>query len=276
MMASRAKNKRRTAALRKRERACPLSHLPAVNDSHAARGLDLASLHERYQAMGMEPLMVRAKVGPYRPADEGTGAVHLDGLLAAAVEKDHPVPMRFSDEANVIPIPVKCLWVSSDGLPLWAASDLRPAGEMRRQTKYWHKRVVEERLDVVKKLPSNTRTGAGKPYRVPYTTIESGAVAGLAFGNAEEIYRLLNEYIPSIGKRGAEGLGRVRNTGFEVLPLSDSHEEFVEHLLRMRPVPISYLSEQDDGIPVNASLRPMTWTPPYWWLPWMEGCVIRA
>lgn len=275
-MASKAKSQRRAEARRESERACPLKHLPGVNASHAARGLDAASLHAGFQALPMEVLLIRAAVRDYIPVEASTGAVHLDGLLAYAVEKDHPVPFLFSEkEANVLPVPLKLVWTSKEGLPLWAGSDLRPVGEIKTRTQYWHKRHFEDRIELLAKAPK-TRAGRYKPYRIPFTLVESCGIAALAIGHRKTIERLLNDHVSHVGKKASQGWGRVSNDGWSVVALDDAPEEALEHVLERRPVPISYVWEKEGGIPVGVPMRPQTWTSPYWWQPWTEGCVVRG
>lgn len=275
-MASKGKNRRIAEEQRERENSCPLKHLPKVNASHAAKGLDPASLHASYQGLPMKVLLVRASVRDYIPVEPGSGAVHLDGLLAFAVEKNHPVPFLFSeDEANVLPVPLKLVWTSKNGLPLWAGSDLRPVGEFQTRTQYWHKRHFEDRVELLSKAPK-TRAGRYKPYRIPMTLVESCDIAALAIGHRQTIESLLNDHVSHVGKKASQGWGRVSNDGWSVVALDDAPEEAMDHILERRPVPIRYIWEVDGGMPVGVPMRPQTWSPPYWWQPWTEGCVVRG
>ncbi len=216
--------------------------IPGVWPSHRNKGFGADALKDRYAALGKEALVVRARLAtPYIPALP-SGALHLDGILAAMVVESHPCPMRFperEDESAVLPVPLEAAWVSPEGRPLWTASLMLPEGEFHRSREYWHKRYPEDRAVLSTKIGANTRAGRNKEYRVPVQTVLADTLVALVVGNREEVERLLS-YCSSIGKRTGSGYGRV--AAWEVEPVEGLEVgQAREAALRGRELPLRYL-----------------------------------
>lgn len=235
----------------------PLSHVPQNFRPHA----------ERLRTTGV-PCVIRATLGtPYVPA-EPDGAVHLDSLLAWAFVATRPYPIRFEGRpASVVPIPpLAVLWVSPEGLPLFAASDLYPQGATLRGREYWHRRYPVDRAELGTRLRASLTAGRWKEYRIPLSTIRAPVLQGLALGDPDGLRDLLQS-VSHVGKKGAMGFGRVLEWAVE--PRADAPEVVVRTILDRRRVPVAYWVEQDASWSVARAAR-SAWTPPYWYEPWSE------
>lgn len=232
---------------------------------------DLETLCGYYATLPKEPLVVRATLAnPYVPA-ESTGAVHLDSLLAYAVYAHLPHPVRCGGADGVVtPLPLKLSYVK-DGLPLWAASDLRPQGDTLRESAYWHKRWPDAQQSYMQKRRANVKSGAYKEMRVPLPTVQTPELRALAVGNPEKVHDLL-AHVSHVGKKPSQGYGRVAR--WDVEPLDTSVEEAEATALLARPVPLVYLRDEASG-ESHAAVRG-GFTPPYWFSPWHTAVVTRG
>lgn len=238
--------------------------LPKVHLSHKDKGYGFDFLAERYEKMDKCTLMITANlVTPYVPA--GTdNAVHLDGILSQAVLTAHPCAPKFNGQACILPLPVDILWVSPQGLPLWAATDMLPDGEINHAREYWHKRYPSHRADFGSKLSAVTTAGRWKEYRVPLNSVRANRLISLAIGNQAEIKRLL-EFISHIGKKGSSGYGRVAKWTVECVDIADPNDL----ILSGKAVPTAYGESK-----ISGKHNPMCgWTPPYWYTPYHQPCI---
>lgn len=250
-----------------------LSPLPMVNRKHGYE-LSFYGVRDRYEALPKEPLLIRGELlSPYVPA-EPDGAVHLDAILGSMVLDSHPVPHHRNEEACVVPLPVELAWVSPEGLPLWTVSDLRPQGDVLRDTSYWHKRYPEDRADLATKVRAETRRGRYKEYRVPLSTIDVPEVRAVCIGDASEVARLLSE-CSHVGKKASQGFGRV---SWRVTRWEENSTTAREAALMARPVPARYLLEEKGEIKLSegSSYSRRSWCPPHWFSPWHDLAVVRA
>lgn len=236
------------------------SLLPQVHLSHKDKGYGFDKLADRYAAMPMQPLIVDAlMVTPYVPP------VHLDGLLSQAVLTAHQCAPKFGDVC-VVPLPIKMLWVSPKGFPLWAVSDMLEVDESVICREYWHKRYPSHRADFGEKLNAVTTAGRWKEYRVPLDGRRVNVLRSIVLGNKDEIERLL-EFVTHIGKKGAAGYGRVAQwqvSGF----VADGVEDLI---LSSKAVPI----DCEQAPKQTGKLSPsIAWTPPYWYAPNNLPCVV--
>lgn len=215
-----------------------------------------------YANLSKSPLLIIARlVTPIIHAEHHL--THLDGLLSTAAITDHPVASQY-DQAAVIPLPLELLWVSTDGLPLWACTPLRPVNDDKGLdgVEYWHKRYPSHRAEFGHKLNANTTAGRWREYRTPVHTHSVNTLAALVIGNPAETQRLLKE-ITHIGKKGSQGFGRVAH--WEV---QDSNH-CADDIVALRRVPVAYLGEQS-----RSRIQPnCPWTPPYWYAPRWADCV---
>lgn len=242
-----------------------VARFPRVRKSASVAGQDFHALAERYAALAAEPLLIRARLGtPYAPAVDGR--LHLDSILSYANVTAFPFPPAWGDAPAVIPLPIECLWESPAGLPLWACSDLYPTGAAHASTEYWHKRYPQQRIqDLCAKPNAPTTRGRYKEYRIPVGVVmpENATVVALCLGHADSIRTLL-DHVQFIGKKPAQGKGRVLQ--WEVEPLVLSVEETLATILQRRAVPHAFQPVKPGE---RMSLR-SGWTPPYWYRPWHD------
>ena len=248
----------------------PLNYnlLPKVWPSNIEKGLGYRELADRYQAMEKAPLLITGQLlTGYAPALGD--ALHLDGIIAAAVLASHPCPAQYPKGAAIVPLPLQMLWTNEDGWPLWASSDLVPQGEAIQSREYWHKRYPTHRADLGGKMNANTSAGRWREYRVPITTVVTDRVQALAIGNLDEVRRLLG-HVSHIGKKGAAGYGRVQ---WDVQPATMSDQDALLAIHTGRALPIGYAAEQG----ISGTTLPVAgWTPPYWYAPNHCGCIVPS
>jgi CRISPR type IV-associated protein Csf3 len=219
-----------------------------------------------FAALPMAPLLVRARLATPYAETHAPSAVHLDGLLGAAVVRGLPYATHYpSDSAAVVPIPLRLLWVSAEGRPLWAASDLWPSGRVTRSREYWHKRHADSRAPLASRMRANTSAGRWKEYRVPLQLAEPDDLRAVCVGHEDTVRSLLVDHATHIGKKAGSGHGYVAAWTVEPLPLEDP--EAILLCLLHRPVPAAYLVESGTSLPPGAVVR-QGWTPPYWFSPW--------
>ena len=239
--------------------------MPKVHLSHKDKGYGFDKLAERYAAMDKEPLIISADlVTPYVPV--GTDkAVHLDGLLSQAVLTAHPCAPQFGGQSCVVPLPVEILWLSPQGLPLWAASDMLPDGDSNQAREYWHKRYPSHRADLGSKMAAVTTAGRWKEYRVPLNAVRADKLRAVAIGNKDEVERLLG-FVSHIGKKGSAGYGRVALWRVDKLPVDNAHDL----ILAAKSVPVDYAADKQ----IAGVYSPLKgWTPPYWYAPNWQPCI---
>jgi len=215
---------------------------------------ELDAMGDRFAALPMAPF--RLTLRTLKPV-AGNDALHLDGLLAKAVviEAMRGKPLLPTEDAYYMPLPLGLERLHL-GLPVWQCNDFAAVDAAVGHTHY-HQRSDSNPYDpaaTVATLPQKKRRrmpptteGQYMSYRVPLQYTEADCWQCEAVGNADEVLRLLREYISAVGKKGAQGYGRVLS--WEATPL-DSFE-------LSRPVPIA-----DTSQPFNAQI--MGWTPPYW------------
>jgi hypothetical protein len=207
--------------------------------------------------------------------------VNLDNLLARAVVEeatggrglaDHPRPYR-------LPVPLRCLWSSPDGLPLFASTVFTPAGESADDTVLLHKRAPEGRWS-----RGEGRTGrlsvkgtAGRwmerRHPLPVTVADAAGWEAWCWGDAGEVARLLSR-IAHVGKRRSSGLGAVREwrvervaswlPGAADLPPSSL---LVRAGRLTRPVPAACAGACAGALGLAVAEPPsgrVGWTPPQW------------
>ncbi len=220
----------------------------------------LRPYREHYAEIATEPLRIVIRLRPnshiacYDP-------LNLDNLLARAVvdEATLGAGLPNTPEAYDLPVPLKCLWRSEDGYPLWAATPFRPVGDVVSDVAYWHKRAQPGSW-------TGTRTGtfgitstAGRwmERRVPMPTQLCALWEATAIGNPEAIAQLLAAF-GWVGKRRTKGFGEVLDWRIEPLSAFALEREG----LLTRPMPAEAVgllgaTPEDEPAPVG-------WTPPQW------------
>lgn len=205
-----------------------------------------------YAALNMRPLRIVAEladpVAYYHP-------VHFDGILSSAVVEDVTggagVPP--SSDWYYIPLPLRVVWRTQDGVPLWASTDMEPVGQYENEIIYWHRRAPEPYMTWRNII---TTSGRHKEKRTPLPCIVANEMACHVIGNANEIARLL-ERVTAIGKK-RHSLGAVRR--WLISPIDEF--SFVRDGVFLRPVPAGMFGGVD--IDAMGTLRLEAFTPPYW------------
>jgi CRISPR type IV-associated protein Csf3 len=240
----------------------PLPRVAPWNKGRKSRNWE--QRRDDYATLPKVPLIITAQlVTPILHAERER--THLDSILAFAALTNHPVASDY-DQAAVIPLPLDLVWVSPQGLPLWACSPLMPVGDGLATREYWHKRYPSHRADFGDKLNAVTSAGRWKEYRVPVHAQQIDRLHALAIGHAEEIEALL-AVVTHIGKKGSMGYGRVAR--WSVTPAAHT----LADVLALRPVPVAYYEGQQ---PVGALALNRGWTAPYWFSPWWADCMVPA
>lgn len=237
-----------------------LSGFPVVSPwNKGRRSYTWEQRRNDYAALPKTPLIISARLAtPVVHAEPGI--THLDSIITSAAITSHPVASRWGRNVPaVVPLPFELLWVSDDGLPLWACTPLMANLPGIDGREYWHKRYPTDRADFGKRLSANTTSGRWREYRVPMPVQSVGTLHALAIGNAAEIERLL-AYITHIGKKGSAGYGRVAQWSVT----ESSHT--VDDIMRLRPIPVA------SGLVAEGAVKVRPWTPPYWYAPWWSEC----
>jgi CRISPR type IV-associated protein Csf3 len=217
---------------------------------------------ERYESLQVQPLTVRLHLRPGARI-AGYDPVNLDNLLARAVVNEATAGWGLPDEPGAyrLPVPLKCLWRSRAGLPLWAATQFTPVGMSVRDVAYWHKRAQTGAWTGTKSGQFAIKSTAGRwmERRVPLPTVVALEWQAQCIGNPEEIARLLR-HITHVGKRRSNGFGEIERWEVEEAPAF----ELVAGGALTRPLPAGALGLLPDGILPEGEPAPVGWTPPQW------------
>jgi hypothetical protein len=234
---------------------------------------------ERYEALPMHAARVSFRLH-YGAQLAGYDPLFLDNLLAWCVVTEATKGAGVPDAPNDgydIPTPLRCLWRSAAGLPLWAATVFRPRGTQATDIAYYHKRqqtgvwtgTANGRFNIT---PSD---GRWTERRVPLPTAIAEWWEAECIGNANEIRRLLTEYANFVGKRRAVGFGAIDEWKVEEC------EEFnLIHDDRItRPLPAEAFDTDatllggrlPEGAPMITGWTPPQWKPALWSLGWRTG-----
>ena len=168
---------------------------------------ELENTSRLYAQLEMKPLIVRAHLRPGAQMVNYDRA-YLDGLLARAVMDratgGDGVPD--CDEGYWIPLPLKILWRSESGLPLWAGSVFQPVGMAEGDVVYTHKRMPK----ALYCTPSGIKNNVGRwmDRRLPLPTEIAGVYEARCIGHAATVLDLLAD-IAFMGKRRSIGFGEV-------------------------------------------------------------------
>ena len=203
-----------------------------------------------FSQMAYEPLRItfhlvpNSRVVNYDP-------INLDGLLARAVvgyaTQGRGVPD--TEDGYWIPLPLKLLWQSQDGFPLWASTVLLPVEPTIDDIYVRHKRNSGGWLHNQPKL--TTQAGPWMERRLPTPTIVCDTYQAYCIGNKEALDHLL-DYFTHIGKLRLGRLDRI------TVEPCDEFSLWHNGVLA-KPVPAA--ANMVEWL-VNPSL--VGWTPPHW------------
>jgi hypothetical protein len=188
--------------------------------------------------------------------------LHLDGILAHAVVERETAGAMLPQSPDYISIelPLRCLWRSVAGIPLWASTDLLPEGAFTQDTIWLHRRTLEPAMTIV-----NLHTGKGryKERRSPLPALATDQLVAYVDGDISEIRELLSR-ISSIGKKRIVS-GAVREWRVEEW----TQFSLVDDAGRaLRPIPHLYLYGEERS---NGLL--LAYSPPYWHVATRAMCV---
>lgn len=211
---------------------------------------EFAEYRAQCEAAPLRPLRVSATMAAplmtYHP-------VHLDGLLAFAVVEMLTQGQGLPNSAApyYIPLPLRRLWESPTGLPLWAATDLMPEAEAVKSQVYFHRRAIAPTM-----TDAAIRTGKGrhKEKRSPIPSVSTRTMTADVIGNPDMLAALLKN-VASIGKKH-HASGAIASWGIEEIEtfmLSD------EQGRTRRPLPLEMFQP-----PMTALGQHIGFTPPYW------------
>ncbi len=215
-----------------------------------------------YNGLEGEPLCITLELVPGSRI-AGYDPVNLDNLLARAVVDEatggHGLPA--TPEAYRLPVPLRCLWRSPEGLPLWAATPFFPVGDHVADVAYWHKRAQTGEFTCTKtgRFAIRSTQGRWMERRVPLPTTVCDRWQAWCIGDAGEISRLLTS-LTHVGKKRSTGFGEVRRWRIESAPSFD----LVRDGQLTRAMPAAALSELLPGYQIPEEPAPVGWTPPQW------------
>lgn len=217
---------------------------------------ELRDYEVRYAALPMQPLKITcellAPVAHYHN-------VHFDGILsyAAMEEATQGRMVAQSSDYYTVPLPIKTVWHSGLGVPLHAVTDMQPHSSNVQDVIYYHRRALEPTMT---KKTIRTTQGRHKEKRTPIPASVTSALVCYAYGNMEEIGRLLQP-MAAVGKKH-NTLGTVKRwliTPVEYFSFVDK-----EHHARC-PLPLAALYG-DDKMPFDMIMecKHLGFTSPYW------------
>lgn len=215
--------------------------------------------YAHYPDLRMQPLQITAKLGSAPVSYQG---LHFDSILAAKVveEATDGQMLPQSPHYTFVPLPLKILWHSAVGVPLWASTDLVPNGEVIRDVQYMHRRALEPKMQQKNII---TKSGRHKEKRTPMPIIVANQLSCNVYGNAKEIARLLSN-VTSIGKKR-------HSAGMVMEWIVEPVDEFslVKGVKARRPLPVPAI--YDAIASVNSSH--ISYSPPYWLPATRDFCV---
>ena len=193
----------------------------------------------------------------------GYDPINLDNLLARAVVDDATDGQGLPEipDPYDLPVPLRCLWRSDDGLPLWAATVFHAVGEPIADVAYWHKRVQTGKWTGTKSGSYSIGSTKGRwmERRVPLPTKLCREWYADAIGDPDEIARLVKP-LAFVGKRRSNGFGEVEC--WRVEPLESF--ELVREGILTRPLPAMAVSLLGAARVPEGQPSPVGWTPPEW------------
>lgn len=209
---------------------------------------------------------------------------HLDGLLSSVMVAQALQGGQLPKDNTLytIPLPLEVLWRDEAGTPLFHASSLLPDPRHEKSVFTWTKKNAElasrftERKRDGSLWQPDSGSGQFKEYRMPLPLTASAHFTGYAYGDREEIARLL-ALLHTTGKKGAWGFGRIARV--EVEPCGKpGRYVFVQGGRLLRPVPVAALAAL--GLVAEGTPTLIGYSPPYW-LParqaqcYPEGTAVR-
>lgn len=215
---------------------------------------ELREYRERYAALPMRPLRIvcelAAPVAHYHN-------LHFDAILAFQVlaEATRGRGCPPTEDYYEVPLPLREVWRSEEGVPLYASTDLLSQSTHVQDVVYYHRRALEPTMTP---KPLRTTQGRHKEKRTPLPTTVTSALSCDVLGNMDEIGRLL-ENLTAIGKKHST-LGTVKR--WLISPLETFSFVDKDHCAR-RPLPVLALYGDNWIIGLDHA-KHVAFTAPYW------------
>lgn len=221
----------------------------------------LQSYVDRYDGLQGESLCITLELVPGSHL-AGYDPLQFDNLLARAVVDEATSGRGLPPEPGAyrLPVPLRCLWRSPEGYPLWAATPFFPVGEAIADVAYWHKRAQTGQFTRTKSGRFSIRATQGRymERRVPLPTKLCECWQAWCIGDRQEIVRLLRPVV-HVGKKRSAGFGEVRAWRI------DAGEFALIRAGRLtRPMPALALPDLLPGLCPAEAPAPVGWTPPQW------------
>lgn len=213
-----------------------------------------SAVQKDFDARDKVALHVQATLSkPYTPSHDDV--VNLDSIITAGVMSIVPfgsLPGEGARASYIVPLPLQLAWVSDDGNPLWAATEMRPVGLVQKGVEYIHKRHPRDRLNLHMGGAVVTTAGPLKDVRVPQYVMLAEKVEGWCIGAPDAIQAALS-HITHIGKKPSIGRGHVLSWHVEPADVD------LAWIMDRRACPIK--SVGDCG---PERKQHTAWSPPYW------------
>lgn len=237
---------------------------------------ELAPLFAEVATLPMRPLRVTLWLAPGSSL-AGNDALQLDNLLArTALDRVRRArgPLDDAPLGYEMPVPLRSLWRSDDGLPLYAATPFAPRGATAPDVQYLHKRQQSGRWTQGGRHGFAPRAGSGRwaeRRQAVRSTLAERWVADV-IGHAETIAAWLAP-VTHVGKKRALGFGVVAR--WEIAPLPAWH--LVRDGRLTRPLPALAIAQwpmRPAGAPALIGWTPPQWKPSLFRPGWWAGTVV--
>lgn len=158
--------------------------------------------------MSMTPLKIIFQLdgsGIYYDPNE---PLMLDGVLAAACVRwhFHGEPPARDEACEDVPLPLTRWHLG--GTWGWKASALFPEGNQAEDLQFWRKRFRQNRMELTAGSP-NLRNGIYRDWNMPLPLLLVPRMVAYTVGDARQVRRELKRSIRWLGKKRAQGRGRV-------------------------------------------------------------------
>lgn len=211
-----------------------------------------------FMALDFEPLTVTARLVKNAQMVAYEPYPYLDGLLAWAVLQEvtagQGVPQN-TPEVYWIPLPLRCLWMSPEQLPLWETSVFQPMGDVVRDVTYLHKRNPPGEFSTSARW--NTQAGRWMERRRPLPTVGCDVWEARCIGNRKWVEKLLVQNVGFLGKNRGVGFGEVAD--WKVTPAT-----FDTSLVRDGRLTHAIPEAWPGKLLIGEAPRRVGWTPPQW------------
>lgn len=205
----------------------------------------------RCHAATFEPLRVTCRLSA--PVALGVdGCIHLDAILSMVAANNEHYPHAHRPYAPMGNDPMDFVWVPCRWDDRhWACSALWPSTPGTHGAVQWSQRPTIEYMHLTSAKRVNLVGGPTRARRERLALSATTELTAILVGNADLVRKLLR-YVPSIGTKRSQGLGRVSD--WDIQPVDTDEYRQWDGIWR-RPIP------RDAGGTIGI-------VPPYWYRPW--------